>query len=317
VLEGSGPANSAPIVVDTVPGSVNRYSGGGFQVAQLATEDASGRRFEDWADAELFAPLGMRHSTFRGMDSVPSGWQVATGHTEAGDTIDGGWRLLPEMAAASLWSTPSDLAALMIAMQRAMRGTAVGALTPGMVRQMMQPVSANQGLGIGLKGVPPFRFSHSGSNDGYRAMFIGYLDRGEGIVAMTNGDDGDALIMEYVRAVAREYGWQDLTPRVRVPVTLQADMATTLVGRYRLGAGWSVDVERRGDGLVAGPTGRALLPLLAENDSSFFFTAVDGVEMHITRREQHRAVEILWRQGDRAVPGRRESVTAAPRSPRP
>ena len=38
---------------------------------------------------------------------------------------------------------------------------------------------------------------------------IAYRDRGQGVAVISNGDNGLALIMEVVRAVAKIYGWLD------------------------------------------------------------------------------------------------------------
>ena len=46
VLDGSGPANSAPVRVDKAPGEGFRYSGGGYTITQLMMTDASGKPFE-------------------------------------------------------------------------------------------------------------------------------------------------------------------------------------------------------------------------------------------------------------------------------
>ena len=57
VLDGSGPANSAPVRVDKAPGEGFRYSGGGYTVAQLMMTDASGKPFEVLMDELLIKPL--------------------------------------------------------------------------------------------------------------------------------------------------------------------------------------------------------------------------------------------------------------------
>lgn len=303
ILRGSRPANSPAITVDTTPGSINRYSGGGFMIAQAVMEDVTGRRFDVLADSLIIRPLDLRRTTYAAMTPTRNQGDVASGHAGDGARIAGRWRVLPEMAAASLWSTPTELATVLVALQTAARGEPSPMLSRTAAAQILTLHGPGQGLGIGLKGDPPYRFSHSGSNDGFQAQFIGYLDRGDGIVVMTNGDGGDALAMEYVRAVAREYGWSDLAPSIRTPVTLTEAQVAGLVGRYQLGPDWFIEVRTEAGRLVAGPAGRRLLPLHAESDSSFFFTDVDGVTLAVRQRQGAQVSEVLWTVGTRVTPG--------------
>jgi CubicO group peptidase (beta-lactamase class C family) len=64
VLDGAKPANTAPIRVDVVPGTLWRYSGGGYEVAQQLIVDVAGRPFPELAQEIVFRPLRMTHSTF-------------------------------------------------------------------------------------------------------------------------------------------------------------------------------------------------------------------------------------------------------------
>jgi CubicO group peptidase (beta-lactamase class C family) len=305
VLDGVAPANSAPIVVDTTPGAVVRYSGGGFTVAQLLLEDVTGESFDAFAHRRLFAPHGLTRTTYSAVHASTNGGDVASGHDTTGRPIVGRWRELPEMAAASLWSTPRELASLVLSVQAAVRGESGAVLDMALAQEMMTPQAPSQGLGVGLKGLPAYRFSHSGANEGFRAMLIGYLDRNDGIVVMTNGERGDALAMEYVRAVAREYGWLDLVPHVRHTIPLSSAMRERLEGRFALGPNWEIDVMERGDSLFVGPVGRRPLAALMDSDSTLFFPTMDGVELRVLERGEGHITAIEWKQGDRRVRGTR------------
>src|SRR5688572_16548026 len=98
--------------------------------------------------------------------------------------------MLPEMAAAGLWTTPSDLARYAIEVQRALAGTSDRVLSAATARQMLTPTLNNQGIGPGVGGSAnrPL-FSHGGSNEGYRCNLVTYND-GDGAVIMTNSDTG-------------------------------------------------------------------------------------------------------------------------------
>ena len=64
VLDGQAPANTGPVRVDTLPGSILRYSGGGMTVMQLMLEDVTGRPFPAFLRETVLLPLGMTHSSY-------------------------------------------------------------------------------------------------------------------------------------------------------------------------------------------------------------------------------------------------------------
>jgi len=64
ILNGTKPANSAPIVVEAVPGSEFRYSGGGFTIVQQMMIDATGKPFPQIMKVIVLDPTGMRSSTY-------------------------------------------------------------------------------------------------------------------------------------------------------------------------------------------------------------------------------------------------------------
>lgn len=308
VLDGIAPANSAPVRVERVPGSAGSYSGGGYVVAQQALTDATGRHFEALAQQQVFGPLGMTRSTYASIADTSYGGNVARGYQAKGEMVPGGWMELPEQAPASLWTTAEDYARFMVGLQRAYRDSGGRWMRQGTAREMMRlqgPAGSEQGIGVGLKGEPPYRFSHTGWNTGFRSLMIGYLDRGEGIVVMTNADDGDGLAMEIARAAAKARGWADIAPAIVDTVPVDAVTRAALVGRYELGAGWQVEVSQRDGALMAGPAGRRPMPIFARAADDFFFTFDAGVSFTVLRGPDGGIRGIRWRQGDRVTEGRR------------
>ena len=100
------PWSEGRAVVGLEPGSRYMYSGAAYLILQLVIEEASGSSFQDYMTEEVFAPLGMNHSTFVWTDSTD--WDRAASYTP-----DGSER--PELtftalAAASLYTSVSDLA---------------------------------------------------------------------------------------------------------------------------------------------------------------------------------------------------------------
>ena len=243
VLDGAPPANTAPVRLDLVPGTRWRYSGGGYTVAQQLMSDATARPFAALMEELVLRPAGMRASTYEQPLPDALAGRAAHAHTRQGTPIPGDWHTYPEQAAAGLWTTPSDLARMMLAVQRAVAGSPGEILTPAMARDMLAVQAGEYGLGFGLRGSGATRvFAHGGSNRGFRAMFVAFVEAGQGAVVMTNADLGSALIDEILRAVATTYGWPDFRPQEKAVVAIDSATLPALVGRYRVDAPQGVQV---------------------------------------------------------------------------
>lgn len=118
ILDGVTPANTAPIRLEAVPGSRWKYSGGGYMVMQQLLLDVSQQPFPELLRDTVLAPIGMTHSTYEQPLPVELRVQAATPYKADGAPIEGGFHTYPEMAAAGLWTTPTDLARCAIEVQR-------------------------------------------------------------------------------------------------------------------------------------------------------------------------------------------------------
>ena len=246
ILDGAAPANTAAVRIDQQPGSAWRYSGGGFTVAQLLMAEVTGEPFPELLRRLVLTRAGLAHSTFAQplpADRVPA---AALGHRSDGTLIPGGFNTYPEMAAAGLWTTPSDLARWALALSRAFEGAEDGPLRPETAAAMLTPGVGNFGLGIGVAGQGEWlRMSHNGANEGYRADLTAFPRRGEGIVIMTNSDSGTRLFAPIIITVGKALGWPVPSPRVITPVEVPAQALADAAGRYT-GFGQTVDVRVNG-----------------------------------------------------------------------
>lgn len=214
ILDGAPPANSPPVRVDTVPGVTESYSGGGFVLLQLLMEEASGQPFSSLADQLVLQPAGMARSTFAQPLPVSLADLAAAGYDRDGVQVEGRHHVYPELAAAGLWTTPSDLARFMLAVGRSYRGEPDGLLKQASARTMLTQVPGASGQGFGLSGEgEAFRYRHSGGNAGFRCYAVAFAGTGRGAVLMTNSDEGSRLLREVARAISREFGWPPLWVR--------------------------------------------------------------------------------------------------------
>jgi len=115
ILDGTVPARSAPVKADTVPGSIEKYSNQGYCIVQLMMSDMTGRPFPDLMDDLILGPAGMAGRTFRQYLPEYLVPQATTGYRSTGEEVPGKRLICPAMAAAGLWTTPTDLAPLMTA----------------------------------------------------------------------------------------------------------------------------------------------------------------------------------------------------------
>jgi CubicO group peptidase (beta-lactamase class C family) len=234
VLDGAPPANTAAVRIDLVPGSRWRYSGGGFTVAQQLMSDVTGRPFASVMHDLVLQPLGMTNSTYEQPLPDAMASRAAHAHNGRGEPIPGDWHTYPEQAAAGLWTTPSDLARMILAVQGMAAGEPGALLDPATAREMLSVQAGEYGLGFGLGGEGSGRFfSHGGSNAGFRAFFVGFVEGGRGAAIMTNGDLGSVVAMEMLRGIANVYGWPAFAPDAKTAVAIAPERLPGLAGSYR------------------------------------------------------------------------------------
>jgi CubicO group peptidase (beta-lactamase class C family) len=207
VLEGAPPANSEPVRVTLPPGTKSEYSGGGYTILQQLLVDVTGTPFPELMRKEVLEPAGMRFSTYE--QPLPDALvRFATAGHEKGKVLKGERHTYPEMAAAGLTTTASDLARFAIALQRARLGLSNVLSRPA---ALLMTTPFVEDFGLGFEGYPPKDkekkyFGHSGGNEGYRCWLLATLDGGNGVVVLTNGDEWKAA-KEIADVVREAYGF--------------------------------------------------------------------------------------------------------------
>jgi CubicO group peptidase (beta-lactamase class C family) len=284
ILNGDSLAEVNPVVANSEGGKEFRYSGGGYMIIQLAIMDAIKKDFATIADEEIFKPLGMLNSTFT--QPLPSRFaqQAAWGYSAA-PWYKGVPYVYPQQAAAGLYSTPTDLARLLIELQKCLSGKGK-LLGTALMKQMVSPVTTTSrgayleqvGLGAFLlqrsDNTSPLGnyFEHQGANAGFISFAIGSVQGGNGVVIMLNsGDDFNAFGTELRRSVASVYGWTNFLPPPIKPVKLDNNVLDSYAGRYRKGADEVLTLRREGSYLIETINeGRDIYCFPVANDSIVF-----------------------------------------------
>lgn len=208
VLDGTEPANSAPVRVQSEPGSAWRYSGGGYTVLQQMVLDTTTKPFPQFMAETVLAPLGMKSSTYEQPLPASRASQAATGYYADLTPVNGRWHIYPEMAAAGLWTTASDLARFVMGVRQAFAGEPQSVISQAMATQMLTVQMGNDGLGLFLNGSgETLQFSHSGRNEGFDSFVMGYARKGQGIAILINANDDSGLLGDLAREIAAMHHW--------------------------------------------------------------------------------------------------------------
>jgi CubicO group peptidase (beta-lactamase class C family) len=164
VLNGEKPANTDPIRVDTVPGTLWRYSGGGVTIEQLLMMDVTGKAFPPLMNELVLDKIGMSDSSYEQPLPAARAVMTAGGTNGDGTEVHARRHVYPEMAAAGLSTTPTDLAKFAIEIALSKQGKSNRILQQKITNEMLTPVMNDVGLGFFLDKDNPGQFGHDGAD---------------------------------------------------------------------------------------------------------------------------------------------------------
>ena len=216
ILEGHELSNVGSVFMEREPMTFYEYSGGGVTVMELALSDVRKRPFVDILQEGVLTPVGMTRSSYAQPISPEHNQNAARAHDNNGDSRGPKWHVYPEHAAAGLWTTPTDLARLIIEVQRSARGESNRVLSQSMIQEMLNPVGVGPfAVGFTVSKIGEgWYFSHGGSNWGFRALMLAHKVKGYGLVVMTNADQGSTVINEISRRIQYTYNWDSVASAV-------------------------------------------------------------------------------------------------------
>ncbi len=301
VLDGVKPANSQAIRVEAIPGGSPNYSGGGFTIVQQLLIDAQKKPFPELMRELVFDPLKMKHTTFGQPLPKDLLTLTAAGHDSNGERLAGKWRVFPEMAAAGMWTTPSDLARLAIEVQKARAGESKKFLSAAIINQMLATQSGDWGLGFAVEGAGhTARFSHGGSTFEFNCFMVAYSQTGQGAVIMTNSFKGERIIPELLRSIAREYGWGDFQPKEKTIAKIDPNVYADYVGEYQFefSSDYTLTVGTEAGNLTTElkqPTGQSKSEIFPESETKFFRKDAD-IEITFVKDEKGEVTHLIFLQ---------------------
>ena len=308
VLDGAPPANTQAVRNDTTPGARWLYSGGGITIAQLITTDVTGESFPALMRRLVLDPAGMIHSTYENPPPAERVRKTAAGHEQLDTPVTGRFHVYPEMAAAGLWTTASDLARWAIALSRSYLDQPGGFVPPAAAREMLTvqvrqqpPYGTGQwGLGVALRSEgDSLQFFHGGRDEGFVASLVMWPRLGRGLVIMMNGVQG-GLMQEVARGFQELYGLPAAARPEKRLAAADPGSLDAAAGRYRALSSptdtsyWTV--SRAGNELrILMPLGRVLRVLPQGKDS--YFDLDNGFDWSFERDATGAVVRLVRSQG--------------------
>jgi CubicO group peptidase (beta-lactamase class C family) len=296
-LNGDPPANTPPVHAVALPGTINRYSGSHYSVVQQLLVDVTGQPFPGLMRDLVLTPLAMSNSDFDQTYPDRRTDTTAHGHYVSGEPIGNGWQLLPEMAAAGLWTTPSDLAKIAMEIINAFHGRPTAFLSKEMVDQLLTP-QIFDGYGLGTVLMPEHegsrRFGHGGGNVGYECLTTAYLELGTGVVMMTNSEAGSTIFEELLGTITREYAWPMERPE-RTATSIDAGTYASLAGEYELRDGVTITVRAEAGELTLLFAAQPPVELVPRSKSAFFARPLNS-EITFEQGEEGDVVALVLKQ---------------------
>lgn len=316
ILSGKSPARNNPAEIIEEPGNRVMYSGLGYTILQLALEEQLNKPFEQIMKESVLSPLELNNSAFKESSSDKFASKIAFGHYYMGDAVQDGWDQYPEMAAAGLWSTPTDLAKLVVEVAKSKSGKSNQILSTESTKLMLATHKDHMGLGFVVKPDQDGYFAHAGLNNGYYSYFEMYADKGKGAVIMTNSNNGQLIWNLIFTSLAREYNWPGAnvrninssyrqrlfrhTQNVESPrVEIEADPAilAKYTGTYELAPGFNFVITFKGNQLRMKLGNQRQLSLFPESKTKFFTKAVDA-QLSFVMNDLGQTTSLILHQND-------------------
>ncbi|CAM3484250.1 MULTISPECIES: serine hydrolase domain-containing protein [Paenibacillus] len=193
LLEGRSAYCREAINVTYEPGSEFAYSDTGFCIIQQVIEDVSGKPFQVLLDELIFAPLHIRNSKMNPSSYKSMNGQLSCGHHKNGRLVEGKYPMYPYPAASGLWTTPADLAVLVIELMNSLKSKSILGISEGKAKEWITPQGGRDwtGLGVFLDGSEQeVEISSLGWGVGFQCLLTAKPYQGKGSIIMTNIDSG-------------------------------------------------------------------------------------------------------------------------------
>jgi CubicO group peptidase (beta-lactamase class C family) len=276
ILDGQKPANTEAVRSFTEPGANVVYSGGGITISQLIVMDVTEEPYDEFMQKNVLGPMGMTGSFFTQPPARSDSSLLATGYKVDGTPVKGKYHVYPEQAAAGLWTNPADLCKYIVETVLSYNGKSDRVLRPEFTKLRLTPVLQDAAAGVFVERKDSsISFSHGGANEGFTCYYVGDVISGDGMVIMTNSDNG-SLSSEVANSVATVYGWKDYyQPVNKTVIDVDEAVLSRYVGKY-VAEGEVTNIKMEGRNLMVSPYPGFWVNVYFTSDTDFFVREFNG-----------------------------------------
>jgi CubicO group peptidase (beta-lactamase class C family) len=286
--------------LDFAPGEAWQYSNTGYNLLAATVAKVTGKSFRAWTDANLFRPLGMKHTHVcdNSAEVVPDLAESYGVGIKPG-ALHRVTSQLSGQGSSSLFISAEDMGKWLLNFETAKVGGKEA------IELMCRPGKSNSGAK--LNGFGLFEndyhghkmFEHGGGWAAYRSFTIVIPEKRFAVAVLANAGNMDTG--EQARKIADLYlGMTDTAKSGKKSsksrTAAKADPATwdAFLGTYRLGAGWLLTITREGDTLMTQATHEAKSKMTPTSTNTFFVEAYNQ-PVEFVRQASGAVTNLLYR----------------------
>jgi CubicO group peptidase (beta-lactamase class C family) len=281
--------------LDFQPGEKYNYSNSGYILLGYIIEKISGRTYEGFLRDSIFVPLRMLNTGYD--DNKVLIEHRAIGYSREGIRLVRApyLNMSTVKAAGGLYSTVEDLFIWSQALDTEKL------LSKKSLDAMFTIYKGDYGYGWHIdKQFNRDRANHGGVQIGFKTNIDRYLGHRVSIIILSNFDD--AFINSASRDLAAiVFGEKYNLPKERPAITLDPKVYDSYVGRYELGADFTLTVTKEGNRLM-GEAGGGKFELFPETETKFFVREYDAQIMFVFAKDEKGQVTHLTYNRNQQAP---------------
>lgn len=264
------------------PGTEYLYSNTNYNLLAEVVKRVTGQTFREWMTAHIFKPLEMTGTHVHdSSNEIVKNRAYSYELNKSGKYVKSAENLTA-YGSSSLYTTIEDMAKWMINLESGTVGGKAALETFFSTGTLNNGKAINYAYGIGVSQYKGLKtFSHSGSWAGFTTYLLYFPDHSFAVTVFLNypksaGKLAHKIAALYMDKYARESEYKPKTASSAAKIDFKPGALDKFTGKYRLYPGFSIEITREGNALMAQATRQQKLPIYPESENTFFYTHVNA-----------------------------------------